>query len=144
MSAANESLGASAERVSRNEASFRLANEKIRAKAASWEMEGLLPALCECADPSCAEVLQLTPREYEAVRSEPRWFLNAPGHAANAQGWSRVVAENARFLVAEKLGEAGEIVEQLDPRTNESSVLTDVPADVPRRALTAERKDHRE
>jgi len=117
MSAARESLGASAEHVAQNEAAFRSVNEELLSKAASWQMDGFLPALCECADTSCSELLRITPREYEAVRSDPRWFLHAPGHAANAQGSARVVAENDRFLVVEKLGEADEIVEQLDPRT---------------------------
>lgn len=94
-----------------------MANEQIRERAATFEMDGLLPALCECAELLCTEMLQVTPREYEAVRSDPRWFMNASGHAANSEGWARVVLENDRFLVSEKLGEAGEIVEELDPRS---------------------------
>ena len=50
-------------------------------------MDGLLPALCECADPRCTTVVRVTPRQYEAVRSDSRWFLNAPGHELNDQGW---------------------------------------------------------
>ena len=105
-----------AERVALNDAAFRVANEEIRAAAAEWNMDGLLPAICECADPHCATVLRVTPRQYEAVRSDPRWFINAPGHHVNAQGWAHVVSENERFVVVEKIGQAGEIVEELDPR----------------------------
>ena len=79
-------------------------------------MDGLLPAICECADLRCTEVVQVTPQQYEAVRSDPRWFINAPGHHVNAQGWVHVVWVNERFVVVEKIGKAGEIAEELDPR----------------------------
>lgn len=104
------------ERVAYNDAAFREANESIREKASEWGMDGLLPALCECADTSCHVVLRLTPRQYEDVRANPRWFINAPGHHVNANGWVSVVAEHDRYVIVEKIGEAGEIVEQLDPR----------------------------
>jgi hypothetical protein len=106
----------SAERVARNDAAFRVANEEIQAAAAEWNMDGLLPAICECADPHCVTIVRLTPRQYEAVRSDPRWFINAPGHQVNAQGWAHVISENDRYVVVEKIGKAGEIVEELDPR----------------------------
>jgi hypothetical protein len=116
VTAANEPGDASAERVARNGAAFREANEEIRSKAAEWRMDGLLPALCECADLHCTEVVRLTPQQYEAVRSDARWFINAPGHQVNAKGWAHVISENDRFVVVEKIGEAGEIAEELDPR----------------------------
>ena len=105
-----------AERVAYNDAVFREANETIREKTTEWKMDGLLPALCECADMSCRVVLRLTRRQYEDVRANPRWFINAPGHHLSANGWVRIVAEHHRYVVVEKIGEAGEIVEQLDPR----------------------------
>ena len=105
-----------AERVAYNGAVFREANETIREKTNAWEMDGLLPALCECADPSCRVVLRLTSRQYEDIRANPRWFINAPGHHVNGNRWVRVVAEHHRYIVVEKIGEAGQIVEQLDQR----------------------------
>jgi hypothetical protein len=110
----------SAERVARNDAAFREANEAIQEKAAAWEMDGLLPVLCECADTSCRAVVRLTHRQYEGVRGNPRWFINAPGHHVNGQGWVRIVAEHDGYVVVEKIGEAGEIAEQLDPRSAEA------------------------
>jgi hypothetical protein len=116
LSGGNEPVDASAERVARNDAAFREWYEEIRAKAAEWEMDGLLPALCECSDLHCIKVVHVTPQQYEAVRSNPRWFINAPGHHVNDQGWAIVVSENDRFAVVEKIGEAGQIAEELDPR----------------------------
>jgi hypothetical protein len=112
----NERSEMAAERVARNDAMFRVANEEIRSKAAAWNMDGPLPALCECADPHCTTVVRVTPRQYEEVRSNPRWFIHAPGHEVNDQGWSHVITENDHFVVVEKVGEAGEIAKELDPR----------------------------
>jgi hypothetical protein len=30
--------------------------------------------------PHCTTVVRVTPRQYEAVRADPRWFINAAGH----------------------------------------------------------------
>jgi hypothetical protein len=119
MDALNRAEEVTAERVARNDAAFREANESIRATADGWRMTGRLPVICECADVGCSELLQLTGPEYEEVRADPRWFINAPGHQVNAQGWAVVVGERGHYLIVEKIGEAGEIVEELDPRTGE-------------------------
>jgi hypothetical protein len=105
-----------AERVALNDATFREANEHIRQKTKDWDMQGPLPAICECADTSCTEILRLTPRQYEEVRANSRWFINAPDHHVTSHGWGRVVARHDGYEVVEKIGEAGNIVEQLDPR----------------------------
>jgi hypothetical protein len=110
-------LQMAAERVARNNAVFREANEAIREKTDEWEMTGLLPALCECANALCHGMLRLTPRQYEDVRAKPRWFITAPGHEANDQGWARVVEDHGSYLVVEKVGEAGEAAEQLGTRS---------------------------
>ena len=108
---------ASAERVAQNDAAFREANEAIHETAAAWEMDGLLPVICECADTGCSQVVRLTRPEYEDVRSNPRWFINAHGHHVNGQGWAKIVAEHPRYVLVEKIGEAGEIAEQLHQRS---------------------------
>jgi hypothetical protein len=107
---------ASAERVARNEATFREANEVIRASADGMGLDGLLPALCECAELTCTELVHLTPQEYERVRAEPRWFLASIGHQQHAEGWARVVDERGRYIVVEKIDEAGAVAERLHPR----------------------------
>jgi hypothetical protein len=104
------------ERVAQNNALFRKANETISEKGNEWEVAGLLRALCECADTSCRAVLPLTHRQYEDIRANPRWFINAPGHHVNENGSVRIVADHDRFVIVEKIGEAGEVAEQLDQR----------------------------
>ena len=109
----------SAERVARNDAAFREANENINDVAKSFDLgdEQILPFICECADVTCSEIVQLTSSEYEAVRREPTHFINAHGHSKSAGPWAQVIQESERYSVVEKVGEAAEIVAELDPRT---------------------------
>lgn len=104
-----------AERVARNDATFRQANEVIEAAAQDSDVEPV-PFLCECAAERCMDVVMLTIEEYEHVRRDPTWFLNVPGHEANAQGWARVIERHGSYLVAQKIGEAAELVTELDSR----------------------------
>jgi len=78
------------------------------------------PGLAPEGNRSHGTIVRVTPRQYEAVRSDPRWFINAPGHEANDQGWAHVISENDRFVVVEKIGEAGELAEELDPRDTDT------------------------
>jgi hypothetical protein len=108
----------SAERVARNDAAFREANEKISETVAEHGLDGLLPFICECADPKCTDILQLTPEEYRAVRARSTTFINAHGHHVVAGPHVRVVEEYERYAVVEKVGRAGEIVKELDRRVD--------------------------
>jgi hypothetical protein len=109
-----------AARVAENDARFRELNERIRAAAARVEMERI-PFICECADLDCSMILRVSAAEYEAIRASGRRFLNAPGHEAAAAGWAIVVGEGDGYVVVEKVGEAGEITEALDPREDGES-----------------------
>jgi hypothetical protein len=113
-----EQRDVTAERVARNDARFRESNEQLRTASKSFGFgpDELLPFLCECADLDCTTIVQLTRREYEAVRRSPVQFINARGHEVNAQGWAQVVDEFDRYTVVAKVGEAGQIAAELDPR----------------------------
>ncbi len=105
------------ERIARNQATFREANERINAAAGVYAVDIPVPFICECADPTCAEVVLLPLSEYEVVRADSRHFLNVPGHQAASQGAAAVVAEHEGYVIAEKQGRAGEIAEALDERS---------------------------
>ena len=107
-----------AERVARNDARFRESNEQLLAvsEALAFGPDELLPFLCECADVECTTIVQLTGREYERARRSPVLFITARDHEVNAQGWVRVVDQFDRCTIVEKVGEAGEIAAELDPR----------------------------
>ena len=105
------------ERIAMNQATFRDANERINAAAGVYDVDIPVPFICECADPTCSEIVRLALSEYEEIRAEPRHFLNVPGHQSAAQGAASVVDERDGYVIAEKIGHAGEIVEALDKRS---------------------------
>ena len=109
-----------AERVARNDATFREANEHIAERAETYGVHGLIPFVCECAEESCTEIVRLTMDEYTRVRADGARFLNEHGHVAAAQQHARVVEEHERYTVVEKIGRAGEIARELDPRDGDS------------------------
>ena len=119
--------GLSAERIGRNDAIFRRANEGIREAVAGLEFgEEPVPFVCECADPECRKIISMTPTEYGAVRGDARWFLNAPGHEAAAQGWAQVISRHDNYVVVEKTGPAGEVAEQLEGEPNPATASVEV------------------
>jgi hypothetical protein len=104
-----------AERVARNDAVFREANEQIADAAVGTALDGV-PFICECADPAWTAIVRLPLTAYARIRADARTFLNVPGHEVNAQGYARVVQRCDGYVVVEKTGEAGRLVEQLDGR----------------------------
>jgi hypothetical protein len=112
-----------AERIARNDAIFREANERIREAAEEHGAWGeYLPVICECADPACREILRVLPEEYAAVRENPAWFLNATGHQVVAGRHVEVVRRGGGHVVVEKVGRAGEVARELADGGHELSV----------------------
>ena len=115
----------SAERIARNDAIFREANEQIRDFAETLDIQTPLAFICECADPECREIVQLTLEQYRELRSDPRHFVNVEGHQVAAGDWGEVVAQTDGHVTVEKLGRAGEIVEQLEGRDDPATAEID-------------------
>jgi ElaB/YqjD/DUF883 family membrane-anchored ribosome-binding protein len=107
----------SAERVGRNDAIFREANERINDTAETEHMTEEIPFLCECAEEVCTQIVQLSHQEYASVRQNATDFLNAPGHEVAAGPHGEVIERNHRYVIVRKKGTAAEIAEELDPRT---------------------------
>jgi hypothetical protein len=111
------------ERIARNDAIFRDANDRVRSAAGAIGVDdGPLPFICECADPSCTDVVLLPPDVYAAIRANPRHFVNVPGHQRAALGAAVVVEDHETYVVVEKVGHAGDVAAALDGRVEETSV----------------------
>jgi hypothetical protein len=109
-------MGAGAtERLAKNESFFRQVNERIKDVAEVFQGPDTYEFLCECSDAACTARIQLSRAEYEWVRAKPTRFVLAAGHAAPAI--EHVVERDAKHVVVEKLGVAGQIAARLDPRT---------------------------
>lgn len=107
------------ERIARNNATFRDANEHIGAAAGAYGIDAPVPFICECSDGRCSEIVRLTLEQYEEVRADSRHFLNVPGHQDVAEGAAELVAERDGYVIVEKLGRGGDIAEALDERSPE-------------------------
>lgn len=104
-----------AERIARTNDTFRTANDRIEEVAVvqARPADEPLPFVCECADPSCTQVIRVTLAAYGRIRSDPRRFLSAPGHETEDDDFIHVVEERDGYVVTEKTGRAGELVEEL-------------------------------
>src|SRR5699024_6439369 len=70
------------ERIGRIEARFREINERIESGHDPADRATLVGFICECGMQDCERLVELTPAEYEHVRSNPRWFALLAGHEA--------------------------------------------------------------
>jgi hypothetical protein len=103
----------SEERAGRNETIFREINE--RAEELATAVTGPTEFVCECARTDCTERLDVPLDTYEQVRARSRHFLVAPGH--EQLQYERVVDQGDGWLVVTKIGIAGEVAEDEDPRS---------------------------
>jgi hypothetical protein len=104
-----------AERQGRNEALFREVNERIAELNESFQVDGRSEFLCECSREECKEPVSISLEEYESVRRSPTRFFVLPGHEDETV--ERVVARTERYVTVEKIGDAAEEAEVLDPRS---------------------------
>jgi hypothetical protein len=108
----------SSERAAENQSLYRSINESVNDLNQTFAEVTVTPFsgewICECADTHCMLRIKATLQEYETVRANGRTFLVCPGHVYPEV--ERVVAENDRFATVEKLSDAGQIAESLDPR----------------------------
>ena len=98
-----------------NEVRFRALNERLEEQADTWQgLGGQLGLVCECGDEDCTAEIQLSVREYEAVRAVETQFVLIRGHErAEVED---VVDGAENWLVVRKRGEAAEIAAGTDPR----------------------------
>jgi len=100
------------QRVAVNETTFRKVNEGMEV---GQDPGGLLTFVCECGRMGCTRLIQLTRKEYETIRANPRRFAILEGHEILEA--ESIVERHDRYLVVEKSGDPeAEIVEHTDPR----------------------------
>jgi hypothetical protein len=102
-------------RLGANEAVFREINEGIERGQWPGEEDAPISFRCECARLGCNELVELTIRQYEDVRSDPRRFIVLPGH--ERLDVEIVVERHHGYLIVQKLDRAGEQADERDPRS---------------------------
>jgi len=103
-----------AKQVARNESLFREVNEQIEEIAETMLKSSHSGFFCECGNADCVELLELSVEEYEEIRANPRRFVVQRGH--ELPDFERVV-EQESYSIVQKVGDAGEVAERLDPRS---------------------------
>jgi hypothetical protein len=103
-----------AERQGRNESLFREVNERIAELNQTFQVEGRSEFLCECSRNECKEPVSISIDEYEAIRRASTRFFVLPGH--EDMNVESVVERSEHYVVVEKIGEAAEEADDLDPR----------------------------
>ena len=102
------------DKLAGREALFREVNENIASLTGRLAETDHQLFICECSNTACAESLELTAEEYEAVRAHPTRFVVKPGH--QLAEIEHVVDGNGAFLVVEKIGRAADITQTDDAR----------------------------
>ena len=104
-------------RQARNEALFREVNEQIAGlgeRTQVWSSAGGLALICECGvDGGCGERVEMTPAEYERVRTQDDRFALIPGHETPAL--ERIVERTERYVIVDKVDAAEPLIAD-DPR----------------------------
>lgn len=108
-------MDAREQRLAQNEALFREVNERVEAVAHQLGPDVPYEFLCECANADCSFRITLPLAVYEAVRADGKQFVVLPLHYTPEI--EELVRKEETYWVVRKTGEAGEYVEQLDPRS---------------------------
>jgi hypothetical protein len=117
--AVSEELRDREARAAKNESRFREINERIERSNEGFDFAFSVNTwICECSNETCAERLQLSVEEYEVIRSDGARFLVAPSKEHVWLEIENVSKRCARYWVVEKKGEAAELAERADPRTD--------------------------
>ena len=86
--------------MAKTESLFRDVNERIATAAGGFGSDDA-EIVCECADPTCVDRVEVPLEIYEEVRSEPTTFILAKGH--EERSIEKVVETRSRFQIVEKV-----------------------------------------
>jgi hypothetical protein len=109
-----------AERTALNESLLRERNEALEPHNSTvhWVDPPVADWYCECAVVDCNVPVQMTIDEYESVRTSGRRFVIAPDERHLRPDVELIVEKKERYWVVEKVGDAAEMAEALDPRSH--------------------------
>jgi hypothetical protein len=104
------------ERKARNQSLFRDVNEEIEAlHDQRFSADDWFTIVCECGGAGCAERIELTREEYEALRADPTHFLVAQGHVDGDVDC--LVVQRDGYAIVANVGVAAHIARRTYPRT---------------------------
>ena len=106
-------------RAANNQSVFRAGNERLKKFNEEW-FGTVLPRggwVCECANDTCLEHIEMASSEYEAVRSDGAHFFVAPSNEHVWPDTERVIERNDEYWVVEKTGHSHDLAKLANPRS---------------------------
>ena len=101
-------------RAGSSESTIRDVNEGIERGQWPGEEDRPVGFRCECARIGCNQLIDLSVREYEEIRTHPRRFVVIAGH--ESRDVETVIEARPGYVIVEKRDQAGEVAEERDPR----------------------------
>jgi hypothetical protein len=96
-----------------------LARETQQGREINQADERWLPVtdwVCECADETCIERLELEPEEYERLRENSSRFAVLPSEKHFVRGVERILEQHKRYWIVENVGKGAAAMARLHPR----------------------------
>lgn len=93
------------DRVASNEARFARANDDIALVAVELRPRPLVPFLCECPDPRCREIADMSLGEYAALRLIANQYVVSSRCRRGELAGTLIVESNDRFTVVDRIAE---------------------------------------
>lgn len=100
-------------RAAQNQSLFRAVNTRLVDLNATFELlTDRSIFVCVCADIECIREIDMTLRDYERIRSNPRRFIVAPSDEHVLPEVECVVERADTYFVVEKIGVGARVVEE--------------------------------
>jgi hypothetical protein len=107
------------QRAARNQSLFREVNERVKDVNDNFHVfTAVNEWVCECANDTCVERIEMASQEYEHVRGDGTRFFVAPSSEHVWLDVEQVTERHANYWVVEKIELGGKIAEQQDPRSD--------------------------
>jgi hypothetical protein len=113
----SEDLHDRAARAAMNQTMFREFNERANELNARMGFVAPVEWICECANDTCVEPIEMSTHEYEAVRQDGGCFLVAPADKHFWPHLERVIRHCDRYWIVERIGHAGDLARRHDQRS---------------------------
>jgi hypothetical protein len=94
-------------------------NERIGAVTPFVSKRRKLSLVCECGDADCEAVVEVTPQQYQEVRTNLKTFLVAPGHLSPES--DRVLKSGRQWMLVEKVVHYGQFETRAAPTIAEAA-----------------------
>jgi hypothetical protein len=118
----SDALDDRAARVAQNQKVFD--DFTARLKEMHWTWGFVTPVrgwICECANETCVEPVEMAADEYDAVRNDAASFFVAPSDAHFRPELERVIEHADRYWVVEPTGSVGDFAKPIDSRPTDAA-----------------------